>query len=130
MPGTVGKDKLGRRLFQAGGVFLLVIGAVHALSLIRPLEPRNDTERQLLGLMTGYKFNLLGSLRSMDNLMTGFSVSFMLAAFVVGALALGLRQERSPLLKRFAGITALWLLAMTAVSFHFFFAAPTSFLVA
>jgi hypothetical protein len=33
-------------------------------------------------------------------------------------------------LKRLALINAIWLAAMTAISLHYFFAAPTTFLVA
>ena len=53
-------DKWGRRLFNAGALALLIVGLVHSLSLIRDRVPANDTERQLLGLMSSYKFNLMG----------------------------------------------------------------------
>lgn len=121
-------DKWGRRLFKTGAAFLLLLGFVHSFSFINPLTPANDTERQLLELMTSYKFNLMGSARSMSDLMTGFSVSFMLAAVGFGALDLALASERTGLLKRLALINSLWLAAMIAVSLHYFFAVPTSFL--
>lgn len=119
----------GHRLFTAGGVWLLLLGAVHSLSLIKPLAPQNDTERQLIDLMTNYKFNLAGSMRSMDNLLTGFSVSFMLAALILGALALVLRQQPAALLKRVALVYLVWLAAMAAVTIRYFFIFPTTFLV-
>jgi len=71
----------------------------------------------------------MGSMRSMDNLFRGFSISFMLAAIVMGVLDLFLRGERAGLLKRVALINLIWLAAMSAVSLRYFFAAPTSFLV-
>jgi len=123
-------DKWGRRLFKAGGIALLIIGAVHSISFFQPLLPANDTEKQLLDLMSNYKFNLAGSLRSMDNLLTGFSMSFMLAALVLGAFDLLLSGERADLLKRATLMNILWLATMTAVSLRFFFIVPTSFLVA
>ena len=119
----------GRRLFTAGGVWLLILGVVHSLSLIKPLAPQNDTERQLIDLMTNYKFNLAGSMRSMGNLLTGFSVSFMLAALILGALGLVLRQQPEALLKRVALVYVLWLAAMAAVTIRYFFVFPTTFLV-
>ena len=122
-------DKWGKRLFTAGAVALILLGLVHSLSLIEPLAPSNETEKQLLGLMADYKFDLMGSIRSMDNLFRGFSISFMLAAIVMGALDLLLCRERTGLLKRVALINLLWLAAMCAVSLRYFFAAPTSFLV-
>ena len=123
-------DKWGRRLFKAGGIALLIIGAVHSISFFQPLLPANDTEKQLLDLMSNYKFNLAGSLRSMDNLLTGFSMSFMLAALALGAFDLLLSGERADLLKRATLMNILWLATTTAVSLRFFFIVPTSFLVA
>jgi hypothetical protein len=123
-------DKWGRRLFKVGGIALLIIGAVHSISFFQKLLPANDTEKQLLDLMSNYKFDLAGSLRSMDNLLTGFSMSFMLAALAFGTFDLLLSRERAGLLKRVALMNILWLAAMTAVSLRFFFIVPTSFLVA
>lgn len=119
------RDKWGRRLFTAGGVALVVLGLIHALSLFVKMVPANDTERQLLGLMSSYKFNLMGSSRSMENLMRGFSISFMLAAWGLGALDLVLVRERPGLLKRVAVVNVIWLAVMTTVSLTYFFAAPS-----
>src|SRR5271156_3209659 len=102
------KDKWGRRLFTAGGVMLVLFGLVHSLSLIEDLVPANDTERQLLDLMANYKFTFMGSLRSMAQLLRGFSISFMLSVFGVGALDLLLARERSSLLKRVALVNMMW----------------------
>jgi hypothetical protein len=129
-PSATPNEKRGRRVFTAGAILLVILGLVHSLSLIKAPVPSNDTERQLLDLMSNYKFDLMGSERSMDNMLRGFSISFMLAALVLGLLDLVLRRERTQLLKRIALVNVLWLLAMTGVSLRYFFAAPTSFLVA
>lgn len=121
-------DKWGRRLFMAGAVWLVILGLAHSLSLFEKPVATNATERQLLDLMANYKFSLMGSDRSMAELMYGFSVAFMLAALGLGAFDLAVSRERSGLLKRVAGINAVWLAAMTGVSLRYFFAAPTSFL--
>jgi len=121
-------DKWGRRLFKTGAGFLLLLGFVHSLSLIKGAVPANDTEKQLLDLMVNYKFNLMGSLRSMDNLMRGFSIAFMLAALGFGALDMAVWGERTGLLKRVALVNAIWLAAMIAVSLRYFFVMPTTFL--
>jgi hypothetical protein len=123
-------DKWGRRLFITGAILLVLLGMVHSLSLLEKPVPANDTERQLLDLMSNYKFNLVGSMRSMDNLLRGFSISFMLAALGMGALDLLLARERAGLLKRVALINAIWLAAMVADSLRYFFVFPTSCLVA
>jgi hypothetical protein len=121
-------DKWGRRLFKAGAVALLILGLVHSLSLIREKVPANDTEKQLLGLMSSYKFNLMGSIRTMNDLVRGFSISFMLAALGFALFDLLLFRERAGLLKRAALANIIWLAAMTAVALRYFFNIPTSFL--
>jgi hypothetical protein len=121
-------DQWGRRLFQAGAAWLLILGCVHSLSLFVTQVPANDTEKQLLDLMANYKFNLMGSICSMAGLMRGFSISFMLAALGFGALDLALSRERSGLLKRVALVNIIWLAVMIAVSLRYFFVVPISFL--
>ena len=123
-------DKWGRRLFKAGAVALLILGLVHSLSLIREQVPANETEKQLLGLMSGYRFNLMGSIRTMNDLVRGFSVSFMLAALGFALFDLLLFWERAGLLKRAALANIIWLAAMTAVALRYFFIIPISFFTA
>jgi hypothetical protein len=123
-------DKWGRGLFKTGAVLVVLLGLVHSISLFQKMAPANDTERQLLDLMTNYKFDLMGSQRSMMDLLRGFSTSFMVSALGFGVLDVLLCRERAGLLKRLALINAIWLAAMTAISLHYFFAAPTTFLVA
>jgi hypothetical protein len=121
-------DKWGRRFFAAGAIVLVLLGFIHSLSLLETPVPANDSEKQLMGLMTSYKFNVMGSMRSMDNFLRGFSVSFMLAMFAMGAVDLALLREGSGLLKNVALINVMWLAAMTVVGLRYFFAAPVAFL--
>jgi len=123
-------DKWGRRLFKTGAAWLLLLGLVHSLSLIRKPVPANETEKQLLGLMATYKFNLPGAHRSLAEMMRGFSISFMVAALGFGVLDLVVCGERSGLLKRIALVNTIWLAVMTAISLRYFFVVPTSFLAA
>ena len=106
----------------------MVTAAVHSLSLIRERTPANDTERQLLELMANYKFNLMGTMRSMSELMSGFSAAFGLAALGFGVLDIAVWSERARLLKKVALANSLWLAAMLVVSLHYFFLVPTLFL--
>jgi hypothetical protein len=121
-------DAWGRRFFIAGAVLLLLIGVVHSTSFFETPKPANDTEKQLLTLMSAYHFNLAGSSRSMNDLLRGFSMSFMLAALCFGGLDLVVRGERTGLLKHVALVNSLWLAAMIVVSLRYFFIVPTSFL--
>jgi len=121
-------DKWGRRLFTTGAMVLVLLGLLHSLSLFEKPVPANDTERQLLDLMSNYKFNLMGSMRSAEDFDRGFSISFVVGMLGLGVLDLVLARERTGLLKRVALINTIWLAAMTAVSLRYFFIAPTSFL--
>ena len=123
-------DKWGRRLFIAGAVMLIVIAAVHSISLFQKPMVRNDSEKQLMELMTTYRFTVMGSVRTMNDFLRGFSISFGLASLGFGVLDFTLRRERAALLKRVALVNFIWLAVMTGVSWHYFFAAPTSFLAA
>jgi hypothetical protein len=123
-------DKWGRRLFTTGAGLLLLLGLVHSLSLFETPVPANDTERQLQDLMSNYKFNIMGSMRTMDNFLRGFSISFMLSMLGLGTLDLMLCRERAGLLKRAALVNAILLAAMTVVSVRYFFVFPTSCLAA
>jgi hypothetical protein len=121
-------DKWGRRFFKAGAVELVVLGLVHSLSLFGKNAPANDSERQLLDLMTNYKFILMGSTVTMEGFLRGFSISFLIAMIGIGTLDLVLAGERAELLKRVALVNAILLAAMTANSVRYFFVVPTSFL--
>ncbi len=123
-------DNWGRRLFTTGAVLLVLLGLVHSLSLFEKPVPANDTEKQLQDLMSHYQFNLMGSMRTMDDFLRGFSLSFALSAIGLGVLDLLLGRERAGLVKRVALINAIWLAAMTVVSLRYFFAFPTACLAA
>ena len=107
---------------------MIVMGLVHSLSLFRAQVAHNETERQLIELMTNYTVNVLGSMRTMENFVKGFSIAFMLAALGFGALNLTVSGERAGLLKRVALVNVIWLAAMVANSLLNFFVIPTSFL--
>ena len=121
-------DILSRRLFKAGAAVLLLLGLVHSASLFERLQPANETEKQLLDLMTNYRFDLVGSHRRMSDLLQGFSASFMVSALGLGVLDLVLSREGTTLLRRVALINAIWLAAMTALSLRYFFVVPTCIL--
>jgi hypothetical protein len=123
-------DKWGRRLFTTGAVVLLLLGLAHSLSLFETPVPANETERQLFELMSNYKFNLMGSMRSANDFERGFSIAFVVGMVGLGVLDLVLGRERPGLLKRVALINILRLATLTAVSLRYFFVFPTSFLVA
>lgn len=109
---------------------LIVIAAVHSISLFQKPMVRSDSEKQLMELMTTYRFTVMGSVRTMNDFLRGFSISFGLASLGFGVLDFTLRRERAALLKRVALVNVIWLAVMTGLSWHYFFAVPTSFLTA
>lgn len=121
-------DKWGRRLFTTGAVVFLLLGLSHSLSLLERQIPANDSERQLLELMSNYRFNVMGSMRTMDNFLRGFSIAFVVSTLALGSLDLLLCRERIAILKRVALVNIIWLAAMTVVSLNYFFIFPTVFL--
>jgi hypothetical protein len=121
-------DKLGRRLFKIGGAFLILLGLVHSISLFQNMAATNDTEKQLIDLMNNYRFDMMGALRNMAELLRGFSVAFMISVLGLGILDLTVSGERTGLLKRVALINVLWMAAMLGNSLRYFFVLPTSFL--
>jgi hypothetical protein len=118
------KDKWGRRLFVTGAVVLILLGLMHSLSLLQQQVPANESERQLLDLMSNYKFNVMGSMRSMNDFLRGFSAAFMVGMIGLGVLDLVLARERAGLLKRVALVNIAWMTVMTAVGVRYFFIAP------
>lgn len=124
------KDKLGRRLFTTSAVALILLGLVHSLSLLEKQVPANDTERRLLDLMSNDKFNVMGSMRSMDDFLRGFSIAFMVGMIGLGVLNLVLARESAGLLKRVALVNIIWLAVMAAVSLRYFFVVPILLIVA
>lgn len=72
---------------KSGITFQMMTVIFHSLSFINEAQPANETETQLLGLMTSYKFDLgLGFLKSMNDLMTSFSISFSLLLLFAGSI--------------------------------------------
>lgn len=72
-----------------------VTGFFHVLSFVNKAQAANDTEQQLLDLMSNYKFDLgAGFHHSMNDLMNSFSISFALLLFFSGAINLFLLRNK------------------------------------
>jgi hypothetical protein len=107
---------------------LVLLSAVHSVSLFQKPKMRNASEKQLTELMANYRFTVMGSVRTMNDFLRGFSISFGLATLGFAVLDFAVCRERAQLLKRVSLCNVVWLAAMTGISWHYFFAAPTSFL--
>jgi hypothetical protein len=89
------KNNLGRRLFVAGIVLLALMPAVHSISLFQKPMIRNESEKQLEDLATNYRFTVMGSVRTMNDFLRGFSISFGLATIGFAVLDFAVCRERN-----------------------------------
>ncbi|MBK9155785.1 MAG: hypothetical protein IPM25_16525 [Chloracidobacterium sp.] len=96
-------------------VLQLVTAAVHATSLFVQPEPADDTQRQLLALMTTYRIDLgAGFHRSMSDLVTALSSCFSFVCILGGAINVFLlrRQAEAGLVR---GITVINIFVFGAI---------------
>src|ERR1700747_3591585 len=107
------KNNWGRRLFVTGTVLLVLMSAVHSISLFQKPIIRNESEKQLVNLMTNYRFTVMGSVRTMNDFVRGFSISFCLATLGFAVLDFAVCRERAQLLKRVALCNVVWLAGRT-----------------
>ena len=127
---------MSRKLFGAGCGVLIALGLVHSMGHYGLMNAQGDTEaeRQLLSLMRGNPQDMgLGFVRSMFDLLAGFSLTFVVLPIGMGLQGFVLlgHERRAPGLLRqgsivYAGICGI----MTAVAFRYWFPAPLLFLVA
>jgi hypothetical protein len=127
---------MSRKLFAAGCWVLVALGLVHLVGHFSLMTAQGDTEaeRQLLSLMRGNAQDMgLGFIRSMFDIVAGFSLTFAILPAGMGLLGLVLlrHEGRAPGLLRHASIVHAGVYGiMTAVAFRYWFPAPLVFLAA
>ena len=89
--------------------FMFATAAIHATSLFVQPVPQNDTEKQLLDLMTNYKQDLMGFHRSTAELVTALSSCFSLLYVLGGFTNVYMLRTRvsGEFLKGFLGLNLL-----------------------
>ncbi len=127
---------MSRKLFATGCWVLIATGLAHSLGHYAMMSAQGDTEaeRQLLSLMRGNAQDMgLGFVRSMFDILAGFSLSFVILPAGMGLLGLLLLRHvgRAPGLLRQAAIVYAGIYGiMTAVALRYWFPAPLLFLAA
>lgn len=127
---------MSRKLFAAGCWVLVALGLVHLVGHYGLMSAQGDTEaeRQLLSLMRANPQDMgLGFVRSMFDIVAGFSLTFSILPAGMGLLGLLLlrHEERAPGLVRQASIVYAGVYGiMTAVALRYWFPAPLAFLAA
>lgn len=112
---------------SAAVLFQFLTAAFHALSLFIKLEPANDTERQLVALLTAYKMDAgAGFNPTFSNLFTALSSCFSFVC-LLGGLTLGylmLKHTEPKLMRGIIGINVLVFGAIFVVMAVFTFLPP------
>jgi hypothetical protein len=125
-----------RKLFGAGCWVLIATGVVHSMGHYGLVNAQGNTEaeKQLLSLMRANPQDMgLGFVRSMFDLLAGFSLTFVVLPIGMGLLGLVLlaHERRAPGLLRqgsivYAGVYGI----MTGIALRYWFPAPLFFLAA
>jgi hypothetical protein len=125
---------MSRKLFTAGCAVLIALGLVHLLGHYGLITSQGDTEqeRQLLAMMRGNPQDMgLGMMRTMFDLVTGFSLTFSVLPLAMGLVGLVVRRHASAapgLLWQAAIVYAGTYGVMSGVALRHWFPAPLSFL--
>ena len=108
-------------------VFLFLNACIHTIAMFAHPTPANETERQLIYLMTNYKIDLgAGFKRSYYQLFTALSSCYSFICLLSGLTLTFLLKRRAPvdILKGVAGIHALVFVALAVVIAMLTFLAP------
>lgn len=119
------------KLFIAGCVVLALMGIAHLAGSLQQPPPRDETERQLLELMSSYRMDLVGTQRSMMELFKGFSHSFSVASFgmALTGFMLAIGSVRDARVLRRVSIAYVVTLGLgLVISLTHWFIIPTSFI--
>jgi len=113
--------------FRIGSYLLLITGVLHTIGQLQGLKPQNETEKQLINLMTNYEMHIGSETVTMMGLFTGFDWFFTLLLFWTGALSLILsyKLKDHPALKTVSLLNAVGLALGLVLCIKFFFSIPT-----
>ncbi|MHC5024086.1 MAG: LIC_13387 family protein [Planctomycetota bacterium] len=121
--------KASRVLLVVAAILMLVAGAAHLWAHFAPPPPPVDeTEEEMWRLVTEYERNLMGSPRTLMDLMKGFSLCFSLLLLFGGAtnlVLMGLRPRDQGLGRALVLLSTIMISATLAISMFYFFLAPT-----
>ena len=112
---------------MAAAVVQILTGLIHSLSFLMPLSAANDTEKQLISLMTTYKRDMgLGFSPTIFELFTALSACFALIYLFGGVLLIYLlrKQLDLPVMKGVLNISILFFGIAFAVMAVFTFPPP------
>jgi hypothetical protein len=127
---------MSRKLFTAGCVVLIALGLVHLLGhySLTTNQGQTEPERQLLAMMRANPQDMgLGMVRSMFDIVSGFSLTFSVLPLAMGLAGLVVRRHASAapgLLRQASIVYAGSYGVMTGVALRYWFPAPLVFIAA
>lgn len=113
--------------FRIGSYLLLLTGVLHVIGQAQGMKAQNETEQQLLDLMTTYTMHIGSETVTMMGMFNGFDWFFTLLLFWTGAMSLVLsyKLRNHPALKTVSLVNAIGLAFGVALCILFFFSIPT-----
>ena len=124
-------DRPRARFFIAGCAILILMAIAHFAASFQQPPPRDETEAQLLELMTTYRMDLAGTPRSLMEVFRGFSHYFEVASIgmALTGLMLAIGSVRDARVLRRVSIAYVVTLGLgLLVSLTHWFIVPTAFL--
>ena len=125
---------MSRKLFTAGCVVLIALGLVHLLGhyMMTTSQGETEAERQLIAMMRSNGQDMgLGMVRTMSDIVAGFSLTFSVLPIAMGLAGLVVRSHVAAapgLLRQAAIVYAGTYGVMTGVALRYWFPAPLLFL--
>jgi hypothetical protein len=112
--------------FKAGSYVLIIVSIFHLFGQLFLSKPSNNTERELLYLMTTYKKEIAGASLSMMEIQDGLSLCYALFFLFTGCMNLFLANNiyDKAVLKPISLINALAFFVGTVISLVYFFWLP------
>lgn len=121
--------KASRVLLVVAAILMLLAGVAHLWQHFAPAPPPMDeTEEELWRLVREYERNLMGSPRTLMDLMSGFSLCFSLLLLFGGTtnlVLLRLRPRDRGLGRALVLLSTTMIAICLAISIVYFFLAPT-----
>ncbi len=118
-----------RVFFRTGAIVSLLTSGVHLVGhFSEPQVPPDERGRLLLDLVRSYRMDMMGSERTMWDLMSGFSLAFSLFLFVLGFFGLVLLRRLpndAATLRLVTAVSAIASGGLLAISVTYWFLAPT-----
>jgi hypothetical protein len=112
------------RLFGAAAILQILVGIGHVTGHFAMPRPANDTERQLIEMMSSYEKDVAGGKMSILESYDGLNLCYALFFLLVGVLNLTLKKNSGILIRPASLINAMAMGSGAIISLIYFFWIP------